>query len=179
MMQTRRVPDKIRIWHHDNDNAPLGVFYDGSISALVDGMTETHYGTRVKGYTYNNYGFGTTDVERSTGWHKFQWIIDSENGLTMTIDDQVISTNTIVGTDQTDRDLVKVENNSNITELNRLAIRENWNNNATNMAEISDRHFIDGVSVVKNGTETTTETVVSVEIPLQDIEYTVTRQVLK
>lgn len=158
---------------NDNDNAPLGVFYDGSISALVDGMTETHYGTRVKGYTYNNYGFGTTDVERSTGWHKFQWIIDSENGLTMTIDDQVISTNTIVGTDQTDMDLVKVENNSNITELNRLAIRENWNNNATNMAEISDRHFIDGVSVVKNGTETTTETVVSVEIPLQDIEYTV------
>src|SRR5699024_2026131 len=72
---------------NDNDNAPLGVFYDGSISALVDGMTETHYGTRVKGYTYNNYGFGTTDVERSTGWHKFQWIIDSENGLTMTIDD--------------------------------------------------------------------------------------------
>ena len=164
---------------NDNDNAPLGIFYDGTIAALVDDMTKTHYGVRVKGYTYNNYGFGTTDVERSTGWHKFQWIVDGEDGLTMKIDDKVISTNTIVGTNQTDMELVKVENNENITSLKRLAIRENWNNNATNMAEISDRHFIDGVTVVKNGTETASETVKSIEIPLQDIEYTVDPQALE
>ena len=158
---------------NNNDDAALGIFYDGSIAALVDDMTKTHYGARVKGFTYNNYGFGTTDVERSTGWHKFEWIIDSEDGLTEKIDGKVISTNTIVGTNQTDMDLVKVENNENIKSLSRLAIRENWNNNGTNMAEIQDRHFIDGVSVVKNGTETASETVKSIEIPLQDVEYTV------
>ena len=158
---------------NNNDDAALGIFYDGTIAALVDDMTKTHYGARVKGFTYNNYGFGTTDVERSTGWHKFEWIIDSEDGLTEKIDGKVISTNTIVGTNQTDMDLVKVENNENIKSLSRLAIRENWNNNGTNMAEIQDRHFIDGVSVVKNGTETASETVKSIEIPLQDVEYTV------
>lgn len=163
---------------NNNDDAALGIFYDGTIAALVDDMTKTHYGARVKGFTYNNYGFGTTDVERSAGWHKFEWVIDSEKGLTEKIDGEVISTNKIVGTNQTDMDLVKVENNENIKSLNRLAIRENWNNNATNMAEIQDRHFIDGVSVVENGTETASETVTSVEIPLQDIEYTVNPQEL-
>lgn len=158
---------------NNNDDAALGIFYDGSIAALVDDMTKTHYAARVKGFTYNNYGFGTTDVERSAGWHKFEWVIDSEKGLTEKIDGEVISTNKIVGTSQTNMDLVKVENNENIKSLNRLAIRENWNNNATNMAEIQDRHFIDGVSVVKNGTETVSETVISVEIPLQDVQYTV------
>lgn len=158
---------------NNNDDAALGIFYDGSIAALVDDMTKTHYAARVKGFTYNNYGFGTTDVERSAGWHKFEWVIDSEKGLTEKIDGEVISTNKIVGTSQTNMDLVKVENNENIKSLNRLAIRENWNNNATNMAEIQDRHFIDGVSVVKNGTETVSETVTSVEIPLQDVQYTV------
>ena len=158
---------------NENDNAALGIFYDGSIAALVDDMTKTHYAARVKGFTYENYGFGTTDVERSTGWHKFEWVIDSEKGLTEKIDGKVISTNTIVGTDKTDMDLVKVENNENIKSLNRLAIRENWNNNATNMAEIQDRHFIDGVTVVENGTGTVSETVTSVEIPLQDVQYTV------
>lgn len=164
---------------NNNDDAALGIFYDGTIAALVDDMTKTHYAARVKGFTYNNYGFGTTDVERSKGWHKFQWIIDSEDGLTEMIDGKVISTNTIVGTNQTDMDLVKVENNANIKALNRLALRENWNNNATNMGEISDRHFIDGVSVVKNGTETVSETVESIEIPLQDVEYTVNPQSLE
>ena len=93
------------------------------------------------------------DRERTADWHKFQWIIDETKGLTMKIDDKVISTNPKVGKDSTDMNLVKVENNDKIKSLNRLAIRDNWNNNATNMAEIEDRHFIDGVSVVKNGTE--------------------------
>lgn len=159
---------------NNNDDAPLGIFYDGTIAPLVDNMTKTHYGTRIKGYTYNNYGWGTTDVERTADWHKFQWAIDETKGLTMMIDGKVVSTNPKVGKDSTDKNLVKVENNEQITSLNRLAIRDNWNNNATNMSEISDRHFIDGVSVVKNGTAVKEATLESVEIPVIDVQYTVT-----
>ncbi len=159
---------------NNNDDAPLGIFYDGTIAPLVDNMTKTHYGTRIKGYTYNNYGWGTTDVERTADWHKFQWAIDETKGLTMMIDGKVVSTNPKVEKDSTDKNLVKVENNEQITSLNRLAIRDNWNNNATNMSEISDRHFIDGVSVVKNGTAVKEATLESVEIPVIGVQYTVT-----
>lgn len=159
---------------NNNDDAPLGIFYDGTIAALVDNMTKTHYGTRVKGYTYNNYGWGTTDAERTADWHKFQWVIDETKGLTMLIDGKVVSTNPKVGKDSTDMNLVKVENYDKIKSLKRLAIRGNWNNNGTNLSEIEDRHFIDGVSVVKNGTEVKETVLESVEIPVVGVQYTVT-----
>lgn len=154
----------------------LGIFYDGTIAAYVKDLTKTHYGARVSGVTYNNYSWGTTDVERSTGWHKFEWIIDDENGLTEKIDGKVISTNPYVGKTMTEADhvLAKVENNQNVKSLTSLTLMEGWNNNATNRSEISGRHFIDGVSVVRTGTATQTATLVSREIAIKDVEYTVT-----
>lgn len=159
---------------NNNDDAALGIFYDGNIAPFVNNMTKTHYGTRVKGYEYNDYGWGTTDVERTADWHKFQWVIDETKGLTMLIDGKVISTNPVVGKTSTDMNLVKVENSENIKSLNRLVIRNNWNNNGTNLSEIGDRHFIDGVSVVKNGTEMKETVLESVEIPVVGVQYTVT-----
>lgn len=152
----------------------LGIFYDGTIAPYVNNMTKTHYGARVEGCTYNNYAWGTTDAARSAGWHKFEWVIDSEKGLTEKIDGKVISTNKLVGQAETDHNLFQVENYAQVKTLKELNIMEGWNNNATNMSEIGDRHFIDGVSVVKNGAATASKTLTSVSVPLKDVTYTVT-----
>lgn len=92
---------------NNNDDAALGIFYDDNIAPFVNNMMKTHYGTRVKGYEYNDYGWGTTDVERTADWHKLQWVIDETKGLTMLIDGKVISTNPVVGKTSTDMNLVK------------------------------------------------------------------------
>lgn len=153
----------------------LGVFYDDLIAPYVEDMTKTHYGARLEGCTYNNWSWGTTDVKRGTGWHKFQWVIDSEKGLTETIDGKVVSTNKIVGKNETDMELsVKVENYEKIKSLTSLNLLEGWNDNSANFAEINNRYFVDGVTVVKNGTKTETKTLTSVAIPLTDVIYTAT-----
>ena len=125
------------------------------------------------GSTYNNYAWGTTDAERGTGWHKFEWVIDSGKGLTEKIDGKVISTNKTVGKDYTDPELFKVENYDKVKSLKSLTIMNGWSDNSTNRSEISNRHFIDGVSVVKNGAATQSKTLTSVEIPVKGITYTV------
>ena len=99
-------------------------------------------------------------------------MIDSGKGLTEKIDGKVISTNKTVGKDYTDPELFKVENYDKVKSLKSLTIMNGWSDNSTNRSEISNRHFIDGVSVVKNGAATQSKTLTSVEIPVKGITYT-------
>lgn len=177
---------KVTAWYHDANGAAsqtkfgfgingnstaLGVFYDGVIAPYVSNLTKDHYGARVAGFTYNNYAWGTTDAARSAGWHKFEWIVDGEAGLTEKIDGQIISTNRIAGQSGTDHQLVPVENNQNTKSLSSITLMCGWNSNADNRAEIQNRHLIDGVSVVRLDAPLKTETLHSEPIELQDTQY--------
>lgn len=180
---------KVSAWYYDTGNVTsqlkfgfglngnttaLGIFYDGVIASYVNNMTKDHYGNRIAGFTYNDYAWGTTDASRSEGWHHFEWLIDSEKGLTEKVDGQIVSTNPAAGKSTTVHDLVKAENLSNVKELNSLVIMDGWNNNAENLGEIADRHFIDGVVVADLDAELQTMEVVSAPVALSDTDYSLT-----
>lgn len=153
----------------------MGIFFDSTIAALVDGNTIDHYGMRVAGTTYNSYAWGGSDALRSQGWHKFEWIISSETGMTAKIDGNVVSTHQgTVGDANAIPALTPVENINAVKKLTELRLMEGWNNNATNLGNIADKHFIDGVTVVKTGASTATTTLTSAEIPVLDTQYTTT-----
>ena len=154
----------------------IGIFYDDSIAAYVDGMTKTHYGLRTPDVTVqqNSYAWGSSNAERSKGWHKFEWVI-TDNGTTEKIDGKIIFTNPYVGKNMTDEQqkLSKELKDCSTKSLSNLTLLCQWANNPTNLAAVQDRHFIDGVSVVKNGTATIAETLTSGAIKLADVTYTV------
>lgn len=158
----------------NGNSTALGVFYDSVIAPYVNNMTMDHYGNRISGFTYRDYAWGTTDAPRSEGWHHFEWIIDSEKGLTEKVDGQIVSTNSAVGKTGTNHELVPAENLASVTELKNLVLMTGWNNNANNMAEIADRHFIDGVYVAPKDAQMHTIELESAPIALQGASYTVT-----
>ena len=173
---TNEVAEQIKFGfgiNSDNSDS-MGIFYDGTIASFVDGATKTHYGIRTPGINYKNYGFGTTDVERSAGWHKFEWVITSE-GTTEKIDGKIISTNSEVSNSMTPeqkKTSVKLENRAANTQVKALSLLCGWADNGANLSAVKDRQFIDGVSIVKNGTDTHTETIQSGTIKLADAVYT-------
>lgn len=173
---TNEVADQIKFGfgiNSDNSDS-MGIFYDGSIAAFVDDATKTHYGIRTPGISYKNYGFGTTDVERSAGWHKFEWVITSE-GTTEKIDGKIVSTNSEVSNSMTPeqkKTSVKLENRAANKQVTALSLLCGWADNGTNLSAVKDRQFIDGVSIVKNGTATHKETIQSGTIKLADAAYT-------
>ena len=114
-------------------------------------------------------------MERSAGWHKLEWVI-TDAGTTEKIDGKIVSTNPYIGSSMTEEQKqtsVKLENRTNTTSLKELTLLCQWANNATNLAAVQDKQFIDGVSVVKNGAETVEETLRSGTIKLTDVIYTV------
>lgn len=180
---------KVSAWYYDTGNVSgqlkfgfglngnttaLGIFYDGVIAPYVNNMTKDHYGNRISGFTYKDYAWGTTDAPRSEGWHHFEWIIDSEKGLTEKVDGQIVSTNPAAGKTTTVHDLLKAENLTSVKELNSLVIMDGWNNNAENLSEIADRHFIDGVVVSDLDAQLQSLEVVSAPIALSDTDYSLT-----
>lgn len=171
---TGNVSDQLKFGFGLNGNTTaLGIFYDGVIAPYVNNLTKSHYGNRIAGFTYNDYAWGTTDASRSEGWHHFEWLIDSEKGLTEKVDGQIVSTNSAVGKNSTNHDLVKAEDLAGVKELNSLVIMDGWNNNAANLGEIADRHFIDGVVVSDLDAQTSTMSVTSKPVTLMDTVYAV------
>lgn len=177
---------RVSAWYYDTGNessqlkygfgingnsTALGIFYDGVIAPYANNLTRTHYGNRIAGFTYNDYAWGTTDAPRTEGWHHFEWLIDSEKGLTEKVDGKIVSTNSKVGKTGTVHELVKAENLSAVKELNSLVLMNGWNNNAQNLAEIADRHFIDGVIVTDLDAQPETVQVVSEPVELAGITY--------
>ena len=154
----------------------IGIFYDDTIAPYVDNLTKTHYGLRTPDVTIQNYSYawGAANTERSKGWHKFEWVI-TDNGTTEKIDGKTIFTNPYVGKNMTDdqKKLSKELKDCSTKSLNNLTLLCQWADNDTNLAAVKDRHFIDGVSVVQNGTPTIAETLTSGPIKLADVAYTV------
>lgn len=154
----------------------IGIFYDDTIAPYVDNLTKTHYGLRTPDVTIQqgSYAWGAANTERSKGWHKFEWVI-TDNGTTEKIDGKTIFTNPYVGKNMTDdqKKLSKELKDCSTKSLTNLTLLCQWADNATNLAAVKDRHFIDGVSVVQNGTPTIAETLTSGPIKLADVAYTV------
>ena len=157
---------------NSTSNDAMGIFYDNTIAPYVNNATKTHYGTRAPGITISNYAWAATDAERSTGWHKFEWNITS-TGTTEKIDGKVITANAYAGSglseDQKNA-TIKLDHCST-TYVDKLTILSKWAKSCADV--IQDRHFIDGVSVVRNGTSTISETLTSGPIKLADVAYTV------
>ena len=157
---------------NSTSNDAMGIFYDNTIAPYVNNATKTRYGTRAPGITISNYAWAATDAERSTGWHKFEWVI-TDNGTTEKIDGKVITANAYAGSglseDQKNA-TIKLDHCST-TYVDKLTILSKWAKSCADV--IQDRHFIDGVSVVRNGTSTISETLTSGPITLADVAYTV------
>ena len=151
----------------NTEYSQLGVMYTNE-SSYVDGLHKTNYACMIPDVSYAKYSYGaTTNVQRSADWHKFEWIIDSQNGLTIEIDDTVVETHDNVSTtaaNNTGR--ITVKDYPNITQLTGIAISNGWVNQSGVAGAIVDKMFVDGVSVVKNSAEIKTVEIKSVEIPL-------------
>lgn len=130
-------------------------------SKYVDGMLASNYACKLTGISYGTYCYGaTTNIKRSAGWHKFQWIIDSEKGLTVKIDDTIVATHSkVVKTVGANTATTIVEDYANVKSASSLALSNGWMGTSGVSATIVDKFFVDGVTVVKKGAETETVSV--------------------
>ena len=155
----------------NTEYSQLGVMYTNE-SSYVDGLHKTNYACMIPDVSYAKYSYGaTTNVQRSADWHKFEWIIDSQNGLTIEIDDTVVETHDGVSkTAANNKGRITVKDYPSIKELTGIAISNGWVNESGVAGAIVDKMFVDGVSVVKNNATTKTISVSCNQIQLK--EYT-------
>ena len=134
-------------------NQCLGVAYDSTLLEKNPPASSDEKYVMRKGEPVNDYGFLITDVERTKGWHEFRWDV-ADSGTTAYIDGQPVYTS------------------NSLKSIDFLQIMTNWNDNATNSAAISDKLFLDDITVVKPEAKTLTAEA-SAEITLRElVDYT-------
>ncbi|MBU5442213.1 immunoglobulin-like domain-containing protein [Paenibacillus sp. MSJ-34] len=139
-----------------NNNSTSNYYALGVVQDKSDTNRYGYYIWRA-GSAWNPTDGSTGDkIERSAGWHKFEWVVNGD-GMTAKIDGQTAYRTTAV------------------KDIGALVLMTNWNANAGN---IENRCFFDDVSVVSESAALKTATV-SAQVKLAGKQYTVTPDVVE
>lgn len=137
-----------------NNNSTSNYYALGVVQDLSDINRQGFYIWRAGSAWNPTDGSTSNKIERSAGWHKFEWIVNSD-GMTAKIDGQTAYKTTAV------------------KDIGALVLMTNWNANGANGGNIENRYFVDDVSVVSQSATLKTATI-STQIKLAGKQYKVT-----
>ncbi|WP_342409697.1 stalk domain-containing protein [Paenibacillus sp. FSL R10-2778] len=163
----------VTAWYYDdgraasNDHAVFGLTPSSNEQIAINyGNGDGDWAANLTNYAVrpgSSGRFYPVDVQRSEGWHKFQWFVTS-TGTTYKIDGQDIQRQTTAGGNFD----TPVKNN--ISKIDALQLATNWGNKPGTVKDIQNRHFIDDVYVIDSGIAAQTGTA-SITLKLLPKEY--------
>ncbi|MEK5478028.1 stalk domain-containing protein [Paenibacillus sp. FSL R5-0407] len=163
----------VTAWYYDdgrgasNDHAVFGLTPSSNEHIAINyGNGDGDWAANLTNYAVRPGSTGRfypVDVQRSEGWHKFQWFVTS-TGTTYKIDGQDLQRQS------TDGGNFDTPVKNNITKIDALQLATNWGNKPGTVKDMQNRHFIDDVYVVDSGITAQTGTA-SVTLKLLPKEY--------
>lgn len=124
----------------DGKNATYaGTFYQSSQADVIHNPTKYTWAYAPSSAGSAAKRWKDSGVERSTGWHKFEWLI-TPNGATLEIDGNRVS-------ESAQHDIYKAMKSGTTIQPK---IAGGWNNQSGNNAYVNNKHLIDDFYVVKD-----------------------------
>ncbi|WMT39240.1 immunoglobulin domain-containing protein [Paenibacillus sp. D2_2] len=142
-----------------------GTFYQSPQSEVLNNPTKYTWAYTLSSACSGDKRWKDSGVDRSTGWHKFEWLI-TPNGASLQIDGNSVS-------DSAQSDIYKAMKSGTTIQPK---IAGGWNNQSGNVSFVNNKHLIDDFYVVKDvATESGTRTLTLNLVPpggLPNLEIT-------